>query len=206
MPPKHSRSVKNKKSSSSAFSEDAPTIEPILDCLTMDTKNLTSAVSTANTQLDTKVTSVSTLLETLQNDVTGNLQSLRSDVSTRFDAVYLNVDNTIMSACSEWCSDLDTSLTSTCSEWCSDLDTSLTLLHFEWHSATADINHSFESRLKVTSLHFGTIVNDILDKISTLEYLSILDPQVLHLLSEATLEHIHNLTLSPAIVESSLGL
>lgn len=71
----------------------------------------------------------------------------------------------------------------------------------EWSSTLEATDSSFESRLKDTSLDFGTMVDDIIDKISTLENLSILDPQVLHLLNDATLEHIHNLTLSLAIDE-----
>ncbi len=144
------------------------------------------AVSTTNTKLDTKVASVSTLLETLRNDVTSILQSLHSDVSTKFDDVYITVDRTLTSACSEWRSDIDSSLTS---------------LRSEWHSTIEDTNHHFATCLKDTSLHFDTRVTELTDNISTLENLSVSDPQVLCLLNEATLEHIRNLLLSPAIDE-----
>jgi hypothetical protein len=189
MPPKRSTSVDNKNSSSSNVSEDAPsltTIMAVLDRLTTDIKHLTLAVSTTNTQLDTKVASVSTCLETLRNDVTSNLQSLHSDVSTKFDDVYITVDHTLTSACSEWRSDIDSSLTS---------------LHSEWRSTIEGTNHHFATSLKDTSLHFDTRVTELTDKISTLENLSVSDPQVLRLLNNATLEHIRNLSLSPAIDE-----
>jgi hypothetical protein len=66
MSPKISPSVDNKKSSSSASSEDAPFLTTIMSIeyhLTIDTKNLALAVSNINAMID-KVVSVSTLLET----------------------------------------------------------------------------------------------------------------------------------------------
>lgn len=43
------------------------------------------------------------------------------------------------------------------------------------------------------------MIDTIMDKITTNENLSVSDPQVLRLLNGATLDHIHNLTLSLAI-------
>jgi hypothetical protein len=43
------------------------------------------------------------------------------------------------------------------------------------------------------------MIDTFMEKFTTIENLSVSDPQFLHLLNIATLDHIHNLTLSPAI-------
>ncbi len=77
-------------------------------------------------------------------DVTSNLQSLHSEFLD--DAVYLNVDNAILSAHLEWHS---------------DIENFFALVHSVWHSAPTDTDSSFESCLKGTSLHLGTMVEEI---------------------------------------------
>jgi hypothetical protein len=159
MPPKYSTSFDNRKCSSSNNSEDAPsltTIMSVLDHLSMDIKNLSLAISTTNTQLDTKAASVSTLLETLHDNITSNLYSLHSDVSTNFDDDYLTVDRTLTSACSEWRSDIDLPLTS---------------LRSEWHFTIEYTYRHFDTHITDTSLHFDTLITKRTDKISTFENL-----------------------------------
>ena len=42
-----------------------------------------------------------------------------------------------------------------------DIDNSLTSAHSEWHLTIVDTDCSFESHLKDTSLHVGTMVDEI---------------------------------------------
>lgn len=190
MAPKHPSSVDNTSAPSSTSPTDAPTLTTImavLDCLTTDIQGLALAVSNTNTAIDTKIVSVSNLLGTLCTEVTGNLQSLHSEFSTKIDTIYVNVDSSILSACSEWKL---------------DLDSSLAMIRSEWSTTLTATESSLNYHIQDSSLHFGTMVDDIVDKISTLENLRISDPQVLHLLNDATLDHIRNLTLSSAIDEA----
>lgn len=61
--------------------------------------------------------------------------------------------------------------------------------------------HSFKSNIHDTSLKLETLTSNLQQKITAIENLSSSDPQVKGLLQGATLDHVQNLLLSPAIDE-----
>jgi hypothetical protein len=149
-----------------------------IDHLTRDLQNdlydVKLAISITNTDLDTKVASVSTALATFHDTIGENIKSLHCDLLDQVQAISTNVDNAIILAHSEWCLDIDSTLLSSRSKF----------------TSTA---HSVDSKLQDTNLKLDSIFETFSSKVS--------NPQVLCLLSEATLDHIRNLTLSQAINE-----
>ncbi len=147
-----------------------------------DIHDVKAAITSTNNDIDSKVAAVSGTIDTLQDNVNEHVKTLHDDLSDNMDAVHHRVDNAITSACSEWHADINHSLLSTRSELASTID-------------------SFGSQLQDTNQKLATMINTFDDKITTIETLSVSDSQVLHLLNGSNLDHIRNLTLSPAIDE-----
>jgi hypothetical protein len=97
------------------------------------------------------------------------------------DTVSRNFDSAI-TAHSEWHTDIDQSLLAACSELESKVKT-------------------VDDRLQHTTNKLEEMQDTFSNKLTKLESLSISDSQVLSLLNDTTFDHIHNLTLSPAIDE-----
>jgi hypothetical protein len=183
----HSTSTDSKCNPASPPLDDAPTLSTIMLALDRfksdlqhDLQDVRQAISTTNTDLDHKVASVSSTLATLQDHADGNIKNLRSDLSAQINTTYLTVNGALLSARSEWHQDIDTSILTTRHE----LDSTV---------------QSVTSSLHATNVKLDSMIDTFMDKITTIENLTVSDPQVLRLLNDATLDHIRNLTLSPAI-------
>jgi hypothetical protein len=168
---------------------DTPTLATLMQALDRfksdiqhDLQDVKSTISTTNVDIDTKVASVSSTLDTLRSTVDDNIQSLRFDLLGKLTTVSQHVDTAITSARADWRADIDTSLLSTREEFASTVQ-------------------SIDCQLQDTNLKIDTMFETFNNKFTTLENLSISDPQVLSLLNDATLDHIRNLTLSPVIDE-----